>query len=237
MTSPTATPSPEPAAPIRVALVDDQQLIRSGLAMLIDSQPDLQVVAEASTGREAAASPAVARADVVLMDVRMPQLDGIAATRALLAAEHAPRVVVLTTFDLDDYALDAIQAGASGFLLKDAPPEELLAAIRTVHRGDAVIAPSTTRRLLEHMAPRLQAEHAQDGRGAAERAAIATLTPREREVLVLMAGGASNLEIAAELVLSEATVKTHVGRVLAKLQARDRVQAVVSAYRAGLVQP
>ncbi len=223
--------------PIRVALVDDQQLIRSGLAMLIGSQPDLEVVAEASTGREAVGSPAVARADVVLMDVRMPQMDGIEATQALLAAPDAPRVVVLTTFDLDEYALDAIQAGASGFLLKDAPPEELLAAIRTVHRGDAVIAPSTTRRLLEHMAPRLQAQAAQDAHGAAERQAIETLTPREREVLVLMAQGYANLEIAAELVLSEATVKTHVGRVLAKLAARDRVQAVVAAYRAGLVRP
>lgn len=227
----------EGAAPIRVALVDDQQLIRSGLAMLIGSQPDLEVVAEATTGREALGSPSVARADVVLMDVRMPQMDGIAATEALLAKPDAPRVVVLTTFDLDEYALDAIQAGASGFLLKDAPPEELLAAIRTVHRGDAVIAPSTTRRLLEHMAPRLQAEHAVDAHGAVERAAIDTLTPREREVLVLMARGDSNMEIAAELVLSEATVKTHVGRVLAKLQARDRVQAVVTAYRAGLVRP
>ncbi|MCT2008298.1 response regulator transcription factor [Micrococcus lylae] len=227
----------EGAAPIRVALVDDQQLIRSGLAMLIGSQPDLEVVAEASTGREAVGSPAVARADVVLMDVRMPQMDGIAATEALLAKPDAPRVVVLTTFDLDEYALDAIQAGASGFLLKDAPPEELLAAIRTVHRGDAVIAPSTTRRLLEHMAPRLQAEHAVDAHGAVEREAIETLTPREREVLVLMARGDSNMEIAAELVLSGATVKTHVGRVLAKLQARDRVQAVVTAYRAGLVRP
>ena len=220
---------------IRVALVDDQALIRSGLAMLVDSQPDLEVVAEAGSGREAAGSVAVAGADVVLMDVRMPEMDGIEATRRLLAHPGAPRVVVLTTFDLDEYALDAIEAGASGFLLKDAPPEELLSAIRTVHRGDAVIAPSTTRRLLTHLAPRLRAGQSRDAAVDAAQAAVATLTPREREVLVLMAQGAANLEIAAELVLSEATVKTHVGRVLAKLGARDRVHAVLTAHRAGLV--
>lgn len=230
--------------PIRVALVDDQQLVRSGLAMLINSQPDLTVVAEASNGRDAVASPAVRGADVVLMDIRMPQLDGIAATRALLPAEHdagpapeGPRVVVLTTFDLDEYALEAIEAGASGFLLKDAPPEELLAAIRTVHRGDAVIAPSTTRRLLDHMAPTLRRENAADQRWQRESAAVDSLTPREREVLGLMSRGDSNQEIAAGLFLSEATVKTHVGRVLAKLGARDRVQAVVTAYRTGIAQP
>ncbi|MEO9248269.1 response regulator transcription factor [Citricoccus nitrophenolicus] len=242
---------------IRVALVDDQQLVRSGLAMLINSQPDLTVVAEASNGRDAVASPAVRGADVVLMDIRMPQMDGIAATRALLPAEHdagpsgtadtappaggaepdGPRVVVLTTFDLDEYALEAIEAGASGFLLKDAPPEELLAAVRTVHRGDAVIAPSTTRRLLDHMAPSLRRDHAADQRWQRESAAVDSLTPREREVLGLMAHGDSNQEIAAGLFLSEATVKTHVGRVLAKLGARDRVQAVVTAYRTGIAQP
>ncbi|MEV4899907.1 response regulator transcription factor [Citricoccus sp. NPDC055426] len=238
----------ETPAPIRVALVDDQQLVRSGLAMLINSQPDLTVVAEASNGRDAVASPAVRSADVVLMDIRMPQMDGIAATRALLpegydagpapAAEpDGPRVVVLTTFDLDEYALEAIEAGASGFLLKDAPPEELLAAIRTVHRGDAVIAPSTTRRLLDHMAPTLRRENAADQRWQRESAAVDSLTPREREVLGLMARGDSNQEIAAGLFLSEATVKTHVGRVLAKLGARDRVQAVVTAYRTGIAQP
>jgi DNA-binding NarL/FixJ family response regulator/signal transduction histidine kinase len=254
-------------APIRVALVDDQQLVRSGLGMLINSQPDLDVVGEASTGREAVASPSVRGADVILMDVRMPQLDGIAATRALLGevddggrapgAEGAgsaaapgttgrrdgngavagPRVVVLTTFDLDEYALEAIEAGASGFLLKDAPPEELLAAIRTVHRGDAVIAPSTTRRLLDHMAPTLRRDHAADRRRQQESAAVESLTPREREVLELMARGDSNQEIAAGLFLSEATVKTHVGRVLSKLRARDRVQAVVTAYRTGVAHP
>ena len=178
----------------------------------------------------------VAGADVVLMDVRMPEMDGIEATRALLRRPDAPRVVVLTTFDLDEYAFDAIEAGASGFLLKDAPPEELLAAIRTVHRGDAVIAPSTTRRLLTHMAPRLRSDQVRSAECEEQQAAVASLTPREHEVLVLMAQGAANLEIAAELVLSEATVKTHVGRVLAKLGARDRVQAVLIAHRAGLVQ-
>jgi DNA-binding NarL/FixJ family response regulator len=240
---------PDPA-PIRVALVDDQQLVRSGLGMLINSQPDLEVVGEASTGREAVASPSVRGADVILMDVRMPQLDGIAATRALLGevaggvrtpdtgdAVPGPRVVVLTTFDLDEYALEAIEAGASGFLLKDAPPEELLAAIRTVQRGDAVIAPSTTRRLLDHMAPALRRDHAAGQRRQQESAAVESLTPREREVLELMARGDSNQEIAAGLFLSEATVKTHVGRVLSKLGARDRVQAVVTAYRTGVARP
>lgn len=248
----------QPQESIRVALVDDQQLVRSGLAMLINSQPDLAVVAEASTGRDAVASPAVRSADVVLMDIRMPQMDGIAATRALLSGQSGqsgasgsadpagtpsgtagagPRIVVLTTFDLDEYALEAIEAGASGFLLKDAPPEELLAAIRTVHRGDAVIAPSTTRRLLDHMAPTLRQEQAAGQRWQQEAAAVESLTPREREVLGLMARGDSNQEIAAGLFLSEATVKTHVGRVLAKLGARDRVQAVVTAYRTGVAQP
>ena len=231
----TETPSTG-AAPIHVALVDDQALIRSGLAMLIDSQPDLEVVAQASDGREAAASVAVAGADVVLMDVRMPGMDGIEATRALLRRSDAPRVVVLTTFDLDEHVMDAIEAGASGFLLKDAPPEELLAAIRTVHRGDAVIAPSTTRRLMAHMAPRLRQDAAREAECEREVAAVASLTPREREVLTAMASGASNPEIAADLVLSEATVKTHVGRVLAKLAARDRVHAVLVAHRAGLVR-
>lgn len=274
------------SAPIRVALVDDQQLVRSGLAMLVNSQPDLEVVGEASTGREAVASPSVRGADVILMDVRMPQMDGIAATRALLGegpdvgraagaggagtsgagaggagnpdvgagvgagqqtgaagnrdaavSGAGPRVVVLTTFDLDEYALEAIEAGASGFLLKDAPPEELLAAIRTVHRGDAVIAPSTTRRLLEHMAPSLRRGPADGERRRQESAAVASLSPREREVLGLMSRGDSNREIAAGLFLSEATVKTHVGRVLAKLGARDRVQAVVTAYRTGVASP
>jgi DNA-binding NarL/FixJ family response regulator len=224
---------PSPAGRIRVALVDDQRLVRAGLRMVIDSQPDLEVVVEAGDGEEAVHLLSVTRADVVLMDVRMPRVDGIEATRRILARDRRPaaRVVVLTTFDLDEYALRAIKAGASGFLLKDAPPEELLAAIRTVSRGDAVIAPSTTRRLIAHVAPLLPDQ---------DRAApdvLAALTQREREVLVEMARGRTNGEIAARFVVSEATVKTHVGRILAKLRARDRVQAVVVAYETGLVRP
>lgn len=226
----------ESTTPITVALVDDQLLVRSGFRMLINSQSDLEVVAEATNGREALASPALAHADVVLMDVRMPEMDGIETTSRLLEgrADEGPRIIVLTTFDLDEYALSAIQAGASGFLLKDAPPEELLEAIRTVHRGDAVIAPSTTRRLLDHVAPMLR-RPAPDASGHEQ--AVASLTAREREVFELIALGRSNPEIAAGLFLSEATVKTHVGRILAKLQARDRVQAVVIAYATGVVSP
>jgi len=219
----------------RVALVDDQQLVRAGFRMVIDSQPDLEVVLEAGDGEEAVRRLAVVQADVVLMDVRMPRMDGLEATAAITtrpgpAGTPAPRVVVLTTFDLDEYVLSAIRAGASGFLLKDAPPEDLLAAIRTVHAGDAVIAPSSTRRLLEHLVTALPPD-------APEHPGLAELTEREREVLVLMARGRSNTEIAADLVVAEATVKTHVGRVLAKLGARDRVQAVVTAYESGLVRP
>ncbi|WP_372699679.1 response regulator [Arthrobacter sp. JSM 101049] len=225
----------ESTSTITVALVDDQLLVRSGFRMLINSQPDLEVVAEAANGREAIASPALAHADVVLMDVRMPEMDGIETTERLLdGGSGGPRVIVLTTFDLDEYALAAIQAGASGFLLKDAPPEELLEAIRTVYRGDAVIAPSTTRRLLDHVAPMLRRPAA--GTSGHE-AAVASLTAREREVFELIALGKSNPEIAAGLFLSEATVKTHVGRILAKLQARDRVQAVVIAYATRVVSP
>ncbi|WP_425354920.1 LuxR C-terminal-related transcriptional regulator [Paeniglutamicibacter kerguelensis] len=206
--------------------------------MLINSQPDLEVVAEASTGREALASPALAGADVILMDVRMPEMNGIQTTEHLLAGRTkdspGPRVIVLTTFDLDEYALSAIQAGASGFLLKDAPPEELLESIRTVFRGDAVIAPSTTRRLLDHVAPILRRATLPDSMHVK---AVESLTPREREVFGLIANGQSNPEIAAGLFLSEATVKTHVGHILAKLNARDRVQAVVIAYETGVVSP
>ncbi|MFV2144660.1 response regulator [Isoptericola sp. G70] len=217
---------------MKVALVDDQQLVRAGFRMVIDSQPDLTVAVEASDGAQALRLLADHRVDVVLMDVRMPTMDGLTATRHLTAQPEAPRVVVLTTFDLDEYVLEAIRAGASGFLLKDAPPEEMLAAIRTVHRGDAVIAPSSTRRLLEHLVTALPATAA----GPAHQA-LGELTEREREVLVLMASGRSNTEIATELFVAEATVKTHVGRVLAKLGARDRVQAVVTAYETGLVRP
>ncbi|ACL40235.1 two component transcriptional regulator, LuxR family [Pseudarthrobacter chlorophenolicus A6] len=232
-----------PADRIRVALVDDQQLVRSGFGMLINSQPDLDVVVEAGNGLEALQALGAVAADVVLMDVRMPGMDGIEATRRLMeSALAAPagsaraelRVVVLTTFDLDEYALAAIQAGASGFLLKDAPPEELLEAIRTVHRGDAVIAPSTTRRLLDHVAPLLRS---QGNERPEHHAAVQRLTTREREVFQLIAQGRSNPEIAAGLFVSEATVKTHVGHILAKLGARDRVQAVVIAYETGVVTP
>ncbi len=222
---------------IDVALVDDQQLVRAGFRMVIDSQDDLRVVLEAGDGAQAVRQltgpgPHV---DVVLMDVRMPTMDGLTATAQITAHADAPKVVVLTTFDLDEYVLDAIRAGASGFLLKDAPPEEMLSAIRTVHRGDAVIAASSTRRLLEHLVQVLPAAENESDDPA--RRAIAELTDREREVLVLMARGRSNTEIGQDLFVAEATVKTHVGRILAKLSVRDRVQAVVAAYEAGLVRP
>ncbi|WP_028050341.1 response regulator transcription factor [Cellulomonas sp. URHD0024] len=230
--------------PIRVALVDDQQLVRAGFRMVIDSQSDLEVVVEAGDGAQAvraldpATHPGVV--DVVLMDVRMPTMDGLAATAEIVGhgtdLSPAPKVIVLTTFDLDEYVMSAIRAGASGFLLKDAPPEEMLGAIRTVHRGDAVIAPSSTRRLLEHLVTVLPPDEPGAPSDPA-RLAVADLTDREREVLVLMARGRSNTEIGQDLFVAEATVKTHVGRILAKLHARDRVQAVVVAYETGLVRP
>ncbi|UUX60394.1 response regulator [Glutamicibacter halophytocola] len=224
---------------IKVALVDDQLLVRSGFRMLINSQEDMEVIAEAGNGREAVATPLMSQADVILMDVRMPEMDGIEATERLLdpskSAAEGPKVIVLTTFDMDEYALSAIQAGASGFLLKDAPPEELLESIRTVNKGDAVIAPSTTRRLLDHMAPLLKKESTQGNKQLSE--LVDSLTRREREVFGLIALGRSNPEIAEDLFLSEATVKTHVGHILAKLEARDRVQAVVIAYQTGVVSP
>lgn len=231
---------------IRVALVDDQQLVRAGFRMVIDSQADLTVVLEAGDGAQAvralapSARTVTGPVDVVLMDVRMPTMDGLTATAQITARATddvpAPRVIVLTTFDLDEYVLAAIRAGASGFLLKDAPPEEMLAAIRTVHRGDAVIAPSSTKRLLEHLVTALPPDEA-GGPPDPARLAVADLTDREREVLVLMARGRSNTEIGADLFVAEATVKTHVGRILAKLRVRDRVQAVVLAYETGLVRP
>jgi DNA-binding NarL/FixJ family response regulator len=213
---------------IRVFLVDDQALVRAGLKLVLASQDDIAVVGEAGDGREALEALAVTTADVVLMDVRMPGLDGVAATARLIErdGERAPRVLVLTTFDLDEYVFSAIRAGAAGFLLKDAQPEELLAAIRSVASGDAVVAPSATRRLLEQVAGSLPAER--DER-------LDTLTEREREVLLQVARGASNAEIGAELYMAEATVKTHVGRLLTKLGARDRVQLVVLAYENRLV--
>ncbi len=218
--------------PIRIAIVDDQQLVRAGFRMVIDSQPDMSVEVEASDGEQALRELARVPVDLVLMDVQMPKMDGIEATRRLTALEHSPKVVVLTTFDNDEYVVAAISAGASGFLLKDAQPEDLLAALRTVYRGDAVIAARSTRRLLQHVGPMLA------GASTVERPQLPDdLTPREVEVLAAMAHGLSNTEIAEKLFVSEATVKTHVGRVLAKTGSRDRVQAVVFAYQTGLVQP
>lgn len=214
--------------PIRVFLADDQALVRSGFRMLIDSSEDLRVVGEASDGAEAVAALTAQPADVVLMDVRMPVLDGVEATRRITAAGLPTRVLVLTTFDLDEYAFAALKAGASGFLLKDARPADLLTAIRTVAAGDAVVAPSTTRRLLDHVAPTLTSSpRAQDPR-------VTLLTDREREVLDQVATGATNAEIAATLYMAEGTVKTHIGRLLTKLQARDRVGLVLFAYENGL---
>ncbi len=221
----------EPAAePIRVGLVDDQQLVRAGLAMVIDSQPDLTVAWQAGDGPEAIRQ-ARTPTDIILMDVRMPGMDGIEATSRILERCDAPRVIMLTTYDVDEYLLSAIRAGASGFLLKNAPPGDLLAAIRTVHSGDAVIAPSSTRRLLEHVATGVTPAGSTE---PDER--LAGLTEREREILQLIARGLSNAELSAELYLSETTVKTHVRHILAKLGVRDRVQAVVVAYETGLAQ-
>ncbi|ATF63790.1 MULTISPECIES: response regulator [Rothia] len=274
--------APQTTQPIRVMLVDDQRLVRGGLSMLVNSQPDLQVVMEADDGLAAIdvfdrmVSEGQAP-QVILMDVRMPHCDGLEAARRILerdgerevSEDERVRIIMLTTFDIDEYVYSAVRAGASGFLLKDTPPEQLLEAIRTVHRGDAVIAPSATRRLLEHMIPVLDspapaapvvpaaesvpatppaagselpkatfipAEHAsfETVQGYPHRELIEQLSPREFEVLGLIARGLSNAEITRELVLSEATVKTHVSHVLAKLGARDRVQAVIMAYEAGI---
>jgi DNA-binding NarL/FixJ family response regulator len=214
---------------IRIVLVDDQELVRTGFRMVLDAQPDMQVVGEAGDGIGAIDLARRQHADVMVMDARMPRLDGVEATRRIRQAGDLPRVLMLTTFDLDEYAFAALKAGASGFLLKDVPPEELLFAIRAVHSGDSVVAPSTTRRLIDQFAALLpSAETAPDE--------LAELTDREREVLTLIAQGLSNGEIARRLFVSEATVKTHVGRVLAKLSLRDRVQAVVYAYEHGLVR-
>lgn len=279
------TSAPLTTQPIRVMLVDDQRLVRGGLSMLVNSQPDLQVVMEADDGLAAIdvfdrmVSEGQAP-QVILMDVRMPHCDGLEAARRILerdgerevSEDERVRIIMLTTFDIDEYVYSAVRAGASGFLLKDTPPEQLLEAIRTVHRGDAVIAPSATRRLLEHMIPVLDspapaaptapavpavesapaippaasaelpkatfipAEHAsfEPVQDYPHRELIEQLSPREFEVLGLIARGLSNAEITRELVLSEATVKTHVSHVLAKLGARDRVQAVIMAYEAGI---
>ncbi|WP_262320378.1 response regulator [Acidiferrimicrobium sp. IK] len=224
-----------PAAPLRVLLVDDQALLRSGLRMVLEEQPDLVIVGEAADGRAALDETARLRPDVVLMDVRMPVMDGIEATRRIVEDHSASKVLILTTFDLDEYAFTALRYGASGFLLKDVPPAELAGAIRAVASGDAVVAPSVTRRLLDAFADRLpDLRSAPPGRAAD---ALSALTDREREILVEVASGLSNQEIAARLFVAEATVKTHLGRILAKLGLRDRVQAVVFAYQIGLVRP
>ncbi|WEO99455.1 response regulator transcription factor [Streptomyces sp. FXJ1.172] len=214
-----------------VLVVDDQPLQRFAFRMLLDAVPETEVIGEAAHGGEAVRKAAELRPDVVLMDVRMPGMDGIEATRRITAAGDRSRVLVLTTFDLDEYVHAALRAGASGFLLKDARPEELLAGIRAVAAGDAVIAPSLTRRLLD--------EYARYGpvRGTGDDARLSSLTDREREILVAIGKGWTNGEIAARFVLSESTVKTHVGRVLAKIGARDRIQAVIFAYDLGLARP
>ncbi|MGW5851636.1 response regulator [Streptomyces sp. NPDC055254] len=216
---------------IRVMLVDDQVLLRTGFRMVLAAQPDMEVVAEAGDGLEALEVLRATKVDVVLMDVRMPRLDGVEATRRICAPEEHPKVIILTTFDLDEYAFSGLKAGASGFMLKDVPPADLLGAIRSVHSGDAVVAPSTTRRLLDRFAPMLPTSTQEPRNKEVDR-----LTEREREVMLLVAQGLSNGEIAARLVLSEATVKTHVGRILTKLNLRDRVQVVVLAYETGLVR-
>jgi DNA-binding NarL/FixJ family response regulator len=221
--------------PVRLMLVDDQELVRAGFAMVLDSCDDLSVVAQAGDGEEALAMLETTGVDVVLMDVRMPQLDGIEATRRAVALHPDLRVIVLTTFDLDESVTAAIGAGASGFLLKGVRPDDLIEAVRTVHRGDSMIDPISTRRLLRATAPLLGDQRSAAAAPAAT-AALDELTPREREVLGLVGEGRSNTEIAADLVVSEATVKTHIGHLLAKTQSRDRVQLVVLAFRAGLVR-
>lgn len=223
---------------IRILLVDDQQLIRLGFRLVLEAEHDLLVVAEAADGVEAIAAAREHAPDIVLMDVRMPRLDGIAATTAIIAERPEARVLVLTTFDLDEYAFAALRAGASGFLLKDAQARELVDAIRSVHRGDATLSPRVTRRMLQLFGDHLPS-NPPSGSPAGDAKADSgyeKLTARERDVLVAMAAGHSNLEIAAALFLSESTVKTHVGRVLAKLGARDRVQAVILAYQLRIVE-
>jgi DNA-binding NarL/FixJ family response regulator len=214
---------------IRVMIADDQALMRGGFRMILEAEPDLKVVGEAIDGADAVRGFERWRPDVIVMDVRMPSMDGIEATSRIIALDDAAKVLMLTTFDLDAYVYDALRAGASGFLLKDRPPEELVHAVRVVAAGDALLAPTVTRRLIEEFAHRPAAPVAPQGLGE--------LTDREREVLVLMGRGLSNAEIAAELFVAETTVKTHVGRVLHKLRLRDRAQAVVVAYESGLVQP
>jgi DNA-binding NarL/FixJ family response regulator len=215
---------------VRVLLADDERLVRTGFRMILNAEPGLEVIGEAADGREAIDAVDELRPDVVLMDIRMPVLDGLEATRQIVSrGEPRPRVVVLTTFDLDEYVYEALRAGASGFLLKDAPEEQLVAAIRVAADGGAMFSPSVTRRLIEEFSRRASPREPP--------ASLAELTPREREVLRLLARGRSNQEIAAELVVSEHTAKTHVAHILSKLGLRDRVHAVVLAYECGLVQP
>jgi DNA-binding NarL/FixJ family response regulator len=217
---------------VRVLLVDDQALIRAGFRMILEAEEDLEVVGECGDGTQAIDSVKRFSPDVVLMDIRMPEMDGIEATRRIVGGdgETAVKVLMLTTFDLDEYVYDALRAGASGFLLKDVPADQLVAGIRLVARGDALLAPSVTRRLIH--------EFSRSSRGRAERpAGLDELTPREVEVFRLLARGMSNAEIAADLIVSETTVKTHVARILMKLEVRDRVQAVVLAYESGVVAP
>ncbi|MFC3760147.1 response regulator [Tenggerimyces flavus] len=222
-----------PATPVRVLLVDDQPLLRTGFKMILESEPDIAVVGEAGDGEKAVSEARALQPDVVLMDIRMPRMDGVEATRQITGTDRSSsvKVLVLTTFDLDEYIVEALKAGASGFLLKDVPPDDLVEAIRIVARGDAVVAPGVTRRLLDRFAQNLSSpnEKVND--------LVARLTEREREVLRHVARGLSNNEIAGELFVSETTVKTHVGNVLAKLGLRDRVQAVVFAYESGLTRP
>ncbi|MFK4083984.1 response regulator [Kribbella sp. NPDC020789] len=214
----------------RLLIVDDEALVRAGLKMILESDDDLEVVAEADDGAEAAAMVTRHRPDVVLMDIRMPRLDGLAATRAVQALPDPPKVVVLTTFDLDDYVFRALQAGASGFLLKDTPPRELVQAIKVVAAGDAMLSPAVTRRLIGHYAKDSRADRRRVGQ---ER--ISKLTDREREVLVEVGSGLPNADIGKKLFMSEATVKAHVSRTLVKLDATNRVQAAIIAYEAGLL--
>ena len=214
---------------IRLVIADDQELVRTGFRVILNAEPDLDVVGEAKDGREAIDAIRSLAPDVVLMDIRMPNLDGIEATKRIAAETNAPRILILTTFDLDEYVYDALRAGASGFLLKDAGADELIHAVRVVAAGEALLSPSITRRLIEDYARRPARRE--------QPAAFADLTPRELEVLRLLARGISNAEIAGELVLGDATVKTHVARIFSKLDLHDRAQAVVLAYETGLVQP
>ena len=218
--------------PIGVVLADDQAMVRAGFAALLDAEPDITVLAQAANGREAIAAVRAHRPEVALLDVRMPELDGLAAARALLAGDvaHRPRIVMLTTFDLDDYVYEALRAGVSGFVLKDATPQALADAVRVAAAGEALLAPSITRRMIARFVERRPP-------GAAVAGRLAGLTGRERDVLRLIARGRSNTEIAADLVIAEETVKSHVGRLFAKLAVRDRAQAVVFAYESGLIEP